>query len=182
MTLLDPEDHSEVLVRLGKGKFPPTMSINSSATASRDWEVPSPESFCDRLCLLSITRGDGTPMDAFSILEEDIVGICVQKSHTHPLGVLQYSVAESVILFGTTEDSNQANHTLLDVTELHDEAIMVQTMAPLEAHVAAFTSVWYSKPTTGEGEPHTPPQQAPPSEGTPCHFHAELGDLNDSEL
>ena len=121
-------------------------------------------------------------MDASSILEEDIVGICVQKSHTHPLGVPWYSVAESVILFGTMEDLNQANHTLLDMMELHDEAIMVWTMALLEAHVAAFTSMWHSKPSTGEGEPHTPPQQAPPSEGTLHHLHAELGDLNDSEL
>ena len=45
-------------------------------------------------------------MDASSILEEDIVGIYVQKSHTHPLGVLWYSAVESVILFGTTEDLN----------------------------------------------------------------------------
>ena len=82
------------------------MSVTSSATASRDWEVPAPKSFHDRLCLLSITRGDGTPMDASSISEEDIVGICVQKSHTHPLGVLWYLAVESVILFGTTEDLN----------------------------------------------------------------------------
>ena len=106
MNLLDPEDHSKVLVRLGKGEFSPTMSITSSATASRDWEVPSPKSFCDQLCLLSITKGDGTPMDVSSISEEDIIGICVQKSHTHPLGVLWYSAAESVILFGTMEDLN----------------------------------------------------------------------------
>ena len=45
-------------------------------------------------------------MDASSILEEDIVGICGQKSHTHPLGVLRYLAVESVILFGTTEDLN----------------------------------------------------------------------------
>ena len=70
----------------------------------------------------------------------------------------------------------------MDITELHDEAITVQTMAPLEAHVAAFTSVWHLKPTTGEGELYTPPQQAPPSEGTLHHLHAKLGDLNDSEL
>ena len=38
------------------------------------------------------------------------------------------------------------------------------------------------KPNTGEGEPHTPPQQAPPSEGTLHRLHAKLGDLNDSEL
>ena len=70
----------------------------------------------------------------------------------------------------------------MDLMELCDEASTVLTMAPLEAHVAMFTSVWHSKPTTGEGEPHTPPQQAPPSKGTLCHLHAKLGDLNDSEL
>ena len=110
------------------------MSVTSSATASRDREVPSPESFCDRLCLLSITRGDGTPMDASSILEEDIVGICVQKSHTHPLGVLQYLVAKSVILFSTTEDLHQASHDLMNMTVLCDEAIRVQTLAFEASH------------------------------------------------
>ena len=68
------------------------------------------------------------------------------------------------------------------MTELHDEAITVQTMALLEAHVAAFTTVWHLKPTTRDGEPHTPPQQTPPSEGTPHCLHAELGDLNDNKL
>ena len=53
------------------------MSVTSSATASRDQEVPPTNSFRNRLCLLSITRGDGTPMDASSILEEDIIEICV---------------------------------------------------------------------------------------------------------
>ena len=59
---------------------------------------------------------------------------------------------------------------------------MVQTMAPLQAHVAAFTSVWHSKPTSGDGEPRTPPQQTPPSEGTPHCLYAKLGDLNDNEF
>ena len=101
------------------------MSITSSATTSGDQEVPPPKSFCNRLCLLSITRGDGTPMDASSNSEEDIVGICVQKSHAHSLGVLRYLAVESVILFGTMEDLNQVNHTLPDVMELHDEAITI---------------------------------------------------------
>ena len=70
----------------------------------------------------------------------------------------------------------------MNVMVLHDEAIMVWTMAPLEAHVAAFTLVWHLKPTTGEGELHTPPQQTPPSEGTLHHLHAKLGNLNDNEL
>ena len=123
-------------------------------------------------------------MGASSILEEDIVGICVQKSHTHPLGVLRYSAAESghsVWHYGGFEPSkSQFNgHVMV----LHDEAIAwFETMALLEAHVATFASMWHLKPTTGEGEPHTPPQQTPPSEGTPHHLHAELGDLNDNEL
>ena len=117
------------------------MSVTSSATASRDWEVPSPDSLCDRLCLLTITWGDGTPMDASSVSEEDIVEIYITRGHTHPLGVLRYLAVESIILFGTAEDSSHASHALADMTALHDEAIMVWTMAPLEAHVAAFTSM-----------------------------------------
>ena len=158
------------------------MSITSSATASRDWEVPSPDSFRNRLLLLTITRGDGTPMDASSISEEDIMEICVQRAHTHPLGVLQYSTAESVVLFGSLKDVNCTHHTLLDMMELCNEAITVWTMALAEAHIAAFTDMWHSNLTTGDGEPHTPPYQTPPSEETPCHLHAQLGDLNDSEL
>ena len=121
-------------------------------------------------------------MDASSISEVDIVGICLQKTHTHPLGVLWYSVAESVVLFGTTKDLNRVSHDLMNVMVLHDEAITIWTMAPLEAHVVMFTSVWHSKPNTGDGEIHTPSQQTPPSEGTPCCLHAKLEDLNDNEL
>ena len=158
------------------------MSVTSSATASRDQKVPPTDSFHDRLCLLSIPRGDGTPMDASSISEENIVEICIWKGHTHPLGMLCYLAMESVILFGTADNLNCASHGLVDLSELRDEAIMVQTMAPLEAHVAAFTSVWHSKPTTRDGELHSPPQQTPPSEGTPHHLYTKLGDLNDHEL
>ena len=158
------------------------MSVTSSTTALRDWEVPSPNSFWNRLLLLTITRGDGTPMDASSIAEEDILEICVWRVHTHPLGVLQFSMAESVILFGSLKDVNRTHRTLLDVMELCNEAIMVWTMAPAEAHVATFTAMWHSNPTAGDGEPHTPPYQTPPSEETLHHLHAQLGDLNDSEL
>ena len=55
-------------------------------------------------------------------------------------------------------------------------------MAPAEAHITAFTTMWHSDPTARDGEPHTPPYQTPPSEETPFHLHAQLGDLNDSEL
>ena len=130
------------------------MSITSSATASRDWEVPSPNSLQDKLLVVSITKGDGTPLDASSIMEEDIVEICVRRVHTHPLGVLQYFAVESVILFRNVVD---VNHILLDMMEFQDEAITVQTIAPVEVQVTTFQAMWCSNPTTGDGELHTPP-------------------------
>ena len=121
-------------------------------------------------------------MNASSILEEDIVEICIRRAHAHPLGVLWYSVPESVILFRNLKDVNCAHCTLPDMMELCCKAITVQTMALTEAQVVAFNVMWHSNPTTGDGELHTPPQQTPPSEETPHHLHAQLGDLNDSEL
>ena len=85
------------------------MSITSSATASGDCDVPSAEVvFRDKLCLVSITRRDDTLMDASSILEEDIVEICVAKGHTHPLGVLHYSTMELVVLFHSSDELQHA--------------------------------------------------------------------------
>ena len=158
------------------------MSVTSSTKASRDWEVPSPDSLHNKLLAVLITKGDGTPLDASSIMEEDIVEICVRRAHTHPLGVLQYSMAESVVLFRNVADVNRTHRILPDVMEFRDEAITIWTMAPAEAQVTMFQSMWHLNPTAGDGEPHTSPYQTPPNEETPHRIHAQLGDLNDSEL
>ena len=121
-------------------------------------------------------------MDASSISEEDIMEICIKKGHTCPLGVLHYLAMESIILFSTAEELKHASCSLVDVTELQNDVITVKTLAPLEAHIATFTMVWCSKPTTGDGEPHTPPQQTPPSGGTLHCLQVELGDLDDCKL
>ena len=95
------------------------MSITSSATASGDQEVPSTDIvFRGRLCLVTLTRRDGTPMDASSISEEDIVEICVKKGHTHPFGVLHYSATESVILFHTTDELKHVSCSIAKLIEL----------------------------------------------------------------
>ena len=145
-------------------------------------KFPSTNILWDRLCLISITTRDGTPMDASSILEEDIMEICMKKGHTHPLGVLHYLATESVVLFSTAEDLKCASCGLVDIMELWNDAIMVMTLAPMETHMATFTTVWHSKPTMGDGELHTPSQQSPPSRGTLHCLQAELGDLNDHKL
>ena len=87
--------------------------------------------------------------------------ICVKRGHTHPLGVLHYSATEPVILFCTADHLKCAIHGIVKLTELQDEAIMVKAMAPLEAHITPYMTVWHSKPSQGDGEPHTPPQQTP---------------------
>ena len=158
------------------------MSVTSSATVSRDWEVQSPDSFQDKLLVVSITKRDGTPMDASSIMEEDIVEHCVRRAHTCALGVFWYSTADSVILFSNVADVNCTQHVLPDVTEFCDEAVATRTMALAQAHITAFIEMWHSNPTAGEGEPHTPPYRTPPNEETLHCIHAQLGDLNDSEL
>ena len=133
------------------------MSITSSTTAPRDREVPSPNSFQNRLLLINITKGDGTPLDASFILEEDIVEISVRQAHTHPLGVLWYSAMESIILYQSVKDVNHTHCVLPDVTEFCNEAVMVGTMAPIAVQVTTFQSMWHSNPTAGDGELHTPP-------------------------
>ena len=99
--LLDPLQHSKVQVKLGK-IFKNVHDLLCNCL--QRLEVPSANIFRGRLCLISITRGDGTPMDASSISEEDIMEICVKKGHTCPLGVLHYLATESIVLFGTAED------------------------------------------------------------------------------
>ena len=158
------------------------MSITSSATISRDWEVQSPDSLQDKLLVVSITKGDGTLLDASSISEEDIEEFCARRVHTHPLGVLWYSAVDSVILFSNVAHVNCTQHVLPDVMEFRDEAIMIWTMAPAEVQVTAFQAMWHLNPTAGAGELHTPPYRTPPNEETLCRIHAQLGDLNDHEL
>ena len=159
------------------------MSVTSSTTASGDWEVPSHDSFFkDRLCMVSITRRDGTLMDASSISEEDIIEVCVKQGCTHPLGVLFYSPAESVVFFLTVDNLKCASCDITGETELHDEAITVRAMAPTEAHISAYAMVWHVKPSKGSGRLHTPPQLTPPGGETLHHLHTELGDLNNHVL
>ena len=53
--------------------------------------------------ILVLTRGDGTPFDAASIQEEDIIEICIWLGHTHPKDVLWYLVVKSVVLFHSAD-------------------------------------------------------------------------------
>ena len=160
------------------------MSTTSSATASgRDCDVISAEVlFKNKLCLVSLTRRDGTLMDASAVSEEDIIEICITKGHTHPLGVLHYSAMESVVLFCLMDELQHTTHGIVKATELWGEAIIFKAMAPSEAHTKEYLATLHLNPSNGEGEPHTPPQQTPPCRGMLHHLQVELGDLANHEL
>ena len=51
------------------------MSTTSTATASaaHDHTLGEDPNFANCMCILTIVRGDGTPFDADSLLEEDII-------------------------------------------------------------------------------------------------------------
>ena len=51
------------------------------------------------MCVLILTRGDGTPFDATSIQEEDIIELCVEMGQTHPKGVPWFLLTELVVCF-----------------------------------------------------------------------------------
>ena len=115
------------------------MSTSSSATALGRDQVPSNDPHLKtKMCLFIVTRKDGTPLDVTSVTEDDIVEICITLGHTHPLGVLQYSVTELVPLFCMTEEMQQASHCAIKATELQDEPTGIRNVAPLEHHIRAY--------------------------------------------
>ena len=111
------------------------MSTTSSATASGRDRVPHYEpKLKSRMCLFVITQKDGTPFNATSVTEEDII----KMDHTHPLGVLHYFAMESIALFTSTEEIQCATHGAIKVMELREEAIAIRVVANSETHVKAY--------------------------------------------
>ena len=81
------------------------MLTSSSATAlDRDQVLSDDPHLKAKMCMFILMQKDGTPFDATSVLEEDILEICVTLGHTHPLGVLWYLAMGSVALFHKTEE------------------------------------------------------------------------------
>ena len=97
------------------------------------------------LCLyvhFNIDQKIRTPFDVTSILEEDIIKVCVRLGHTHPMGVLHYSATESIILFQSADDMQHATCRAIKVTVLHEEAIAVRASAPPKPIWGAVWPQW----------------------------------------
>ena len=108
-----------------------------------------------------LTRGDGTPFNASSILEEDVVEICIQLGHTHPKGVLWYSAIKSVMLFHTADKLQVTACGVVKASSLHKEAIRVWTSPPSATHVRTYMAVVNGEPSStqppkGRSNPNYP--------------------------
>ena len=106
----------------------PKMSTTSSATASGRDQVPFDESnLKNQMCLFILTKK--------------------RLGHTHPMGVLCYSVMELVVLFCSMGNMQCATCRAIKATVLYNEAIAVRTSAPSEAQVRAYMIAVDGKPS-----------------------------------
>ena len=105
------------------------MSTTSARTAlvARDHIPSNIADLSNHVCLFALTKGDGTPFNASSILEEDIIEICVWFGHTNPERVLWYSAIKSVMLFHTMDELQVMMCGVVKAMMLHNEAIRVRT-------------------------------------------------------
>ena len=64
--------------------FTPDMSTMSTVTAlvAHDHIAGDKTELLHQMCVLVLTRGDGTSFDAASIQEEDIIELCVEMGQT----------------------------------------------------------------------------------------------------
>ena len=167
------------------------MSTTSTATASvaRD-QIPSHEiDLLNCMCILVLTRGNGTAFDAASIQEEDIIKICVWLGQTHPKGVLWYSVVESVMLFHSTGKMQVVACGIIKTMTLHKEPIKVRTSPLSAAHVRVYMAIIDGQPSgaqhpapDGEGNPQQSPSDCHLGGSTPCQLQANLWDFVYDEL
>ena len=109
--------------------------------AARDYIPSDVADLSNGMCLFILTRGDGYPFGFSSILEEDVIKICIQLGHTNHEGVLQHSTIESVMLFHTTDELQIVTCGIMKALTLHDKAIRVRTSLPSAAHVRAYMAV-----------------------------------------
>ena len=134
----------------------------SATTSAKDWGPFNDTNLWNSTCILTLMKRDGTPFDVISILEEDIVNICISQGHTHPMGVLCYSATELVILFWSAEEMQHTTCGAIKASVLHEEAIAIRASTSSKAHIRAYMTIV-------DGEPSG--AQAPPLEGRGNHTH-----------
>ena len=107
------------------------MSTTSTVTTSVACNcIPGDEvELLNCMCVLVLTRGDGTPFNVASI-QEDTVELFIELGQIHTKGVLWYSVTELVVLFHSTDEMLVAACGVIKATVLHENPIRI-CMSPL---------------------------------------------------
>ena len=94
------------------------------------------------MCILILTKRDGTLFDVTSILEEDIIKICIQLGHTHPMAVLCYLATKSIVLFQLADKMQCATCGANKVAVLCEETIAIRVSSPSTTHMSAIWLWW----------------------------------------
>ena len=122
------------------------------------------------MCVLVLTRTNGTLFDATSIQEEDIVQLYVELGQTHPKGVLQYSVVGLVVLFHSMDEMLVMAHGVIKAMALCKEPIRLHTTSPSTTHVRAYVVVRDGEPSGTKFPAPDGEEVSQPSPSNPTHM------------
>ena len=161
------------------------MSTTSTATTlvAHDCIPGNEVELLNQMCVLVLTRGNGTPFDVTSIQEDDMTELCFEMAQTHPKGVLQFSVTELVVLFHFMDKMLIMACGVTKAMVLYKEPISLHTSPPSTAQMRAYIAVrdgWplgIQSPTPDREEiPQPSPSNPQPDGRTLCQFQMDLGD------
>ena len=107
----------------------------TSASVAHDHTHSNDSNVANCKCVLTIARCDGTLFNADSLLEEDIIELCVGMGQVHCNGILQLMATESVTAFHSSEEMLAVAHLIMSATVWHDDPIRLCTRPPTAAQI-----------------------------------------------
>ena len=119
------------------------MSTTSTATAlaAYDHTLGDDPDLANCICVLTIAGGDGTPFDADSLQEEDVVELCIGMGQANPNGVLLLLVMELVIAFHSSEEMLSAVCLITMATVWCDDPISLHIQPPTAAQIQDYIAM-----------------------------------------
>ena len=101
-----------------------------TTSAAGDHTLGDDSELLNHMCVLAIARNDGTPLDAASMQEEDIIKLCAEVGWAHPKGVLWLLAMESVIVFQSSEEMLATACMVTKATAWCQESIKLHNSPP----------------------------------------------------
>ena len=109
--------------------------LTATTSAAYDCILDNEVELLNEMCVLLLTRGDGTPFDVASLQEEDLIQLCIDMGQTHPKGLVWFLATELVVLFHSVDEILVAVHGVTQAVALHEESIRLHDSPPSTAHV-----------------------------------------------